>query len=173
MSEDIPKPIHVTAMETLNAALTNVDTLMEKHPSVFQYEKFKKLENKTGYSKVFFLFGAVVAGTLFLIAMGGTQFISDLIGFVYPAYCSFKAIDSANTEEDVQWLTYWVVFASFSIIESAASFLVSWIPFYFFIKLSFLIWLYHPTFLGAQLVYKQVLRPLIIPYMASMQKKVS
>ncbi|GMH73185.1 hypothetical protein TrRE_jg9765 [Triparma retinervis] len=90
-----------------------------------------------------------------------------MYGFVYPAYASFKAIDSADPNDDTQWLTYWVVFAVFSIIESAASILVSWIPFYFFLKLSFLIWLYHPSTLGAVVVYTGVIRPYVLPYMGT------
>jgi len=170
-SSDPPTPSG--AMDTFSKGIANVDGLMKRHPNVFQYEKFAELETSTGYSKVYFLFAASALLSLLLFAIGGTKFISDLIGFVYPAYCSFKAIDAADAEADVQWLTYWVVFASFSIVESAAAFVVGWIPFYFFIKLSFLVWLYHPTFLGAQLIYREVLRPLILPYMKKAQKKVS
>jgi len=161
------------AMDTLHKGVANVDGLMKRHPNVFQYEKFAELESITGYSKVYFLLGASSLLSLLLLAIGGTRFVSDLIGFVYPAYCSFKAIDAADAEADTQWLTYWVVFASFSIVESAAGWIVGWVPFYFFIKLSFLVWLYHPTFLGAQLIYREVLRPLILPYMKTTQKKVS
>ena len=95
---------------------------------------------------------------------GGAKLLSDLLGFIYPAYASFKAIDSADPNDDTQWLTYWVVFACFSIVESALTFVVSWIPFYFFVKLAFLVWLYHPSTLGAVVVYGQVVRPFVMPY---------
>ena len=65
-----------------------------------------------------------------LFALGGAKLVSDLVGFVYPAYASFKAIDSDDPNDDTQWLTYWVVFACSSIVETAANFLISWIPFY-------------------------------------------
>ena len=81
--------------------------------------------------------------------------VADICGFCYPAYMSFKSIESSDTtDDDVQWLTYWVVFALFSIVENFMSFLVSWIPFYFAIKVCFFLWLYHPKFMGAGLVYK-------------------
>ena len=100
--------------------------------------------------------------------------ITDLVSFVYPAYMSFKAIDSSNAADDTQWLTYWVVFSFTSIIESIAGFLTEFIPFYFPLKLAFFVWLYHPKFLGAGLVYSQVIKPFVMPYVeaaSSVQKK--
>ena len=78
-----------------------------------------------------------------IYAMGGMKLVSDLIAFVYPAYMSFKAVESAETTDDTQWLTYWVVFSVFSIVENITAFFVSWIPFYYFIKIGFFMWLYH------------------------------
>ena len=38
---------------------------------------------------------------------------SNVVGFVYPAYMSFKAIETEDdVDDDIQWLTYWVVFGS-------------------------------------------------------------
>ena len=93
-----------------------------------------------------------------IFSLGGTKLMSDLFAFGYPAYMSFKAIDSADPVDDTQWLTYWVVFSLFSIVENMMNFLVSWIPFYHIIKCGFFLWLYHPKFMGAGLVYKQVIK---------------
>lgn len=41
-------------------------------------------------------------------------------------------------------LTYWVVFAAFSILEAFLSVLLRWIPFYFALKLAFLAWCFMP-----------------------------
>lgn len=41
-------------------------------------------------------------------------------------------------------LTYWVVFAAFSILEAFLSVLLHWIPFYFALKLAFLAWCFLP-----------------------------
>lgn len=110
-----------------------------------------------------------------LFFIGGAKLISDLAAFLYPAYESFKAIDSSDgSGADTQWLTYWVVFAIISIFEQCAYFLVQWVPFYFFIKIGFFIWLYHPSTLGAGMIYRAI-RPFILPYleMAKPQKKVA
>ena len=37
--------------------------------------------------------------------------------FAYPAYCSIKALETLNEQDDKKWLTYWVVFAFFSVLE--------------------------------------------------------
>lgn len=92
------------------------------------------------------------------MSVGGTKLFSDIAAFLYPAYMSFKAIDSSEATDDTQWLTYWVVFATFSITESVLTFLVNWIPFYYIIKSAFFTWLYHPKFMGAGLVYKQIIK---------------
>ena len=126
-------------------------------------EKLKELEKKTGVSKVYFFvfFTLLFSGLLYLA--GGAKLIVDLAGFLYPAYMSFKALDTADTADDVQWLTYWVVFATFSIIEQTIGFVTGFIPFYYYIKIAFLVWLYHPSFMGATVLYNQAIRPIILP----------
>lgn len=99
-----------------------------------------------------------------MCVLGGSKLISDLVSFIYPAYMSFKAVDSADPTDDTQWLTYWVVFAFVSIIESCATFFIEYIPMYFFFKLGFFIWCYHPKFLGAGLIYTQLIKPFLMPY---------
>lgn len=34
-----------------------------------------------------------------------------LVGLAYPSYLSFKAVESPAKTDDVQWLTYWTVYA--------------------------------------------------------------
>ena len=107
---------------------------------------------------MYFFVAIVSLFSVIIYSLGGGELISDLFAFAYPAYMSFKAIDTPDKVDDVQWLTYWVVFAMFSIVESVMNFLVSWIPFYFVIKCAFFLWMYHPKFMGASLVYKQIVK---------------
>ena len=125
----------------------------------------KQLEEKFGYSKVFFFLGIYTVMSLFVYLVGGAKLISDLFGFVYPAYMSFKSVDSADSDMSTQWLTYWVVFSTFAIVEQVALFLVEFIPFYYFIKVAFFLWLYHPKFLGAGIIYNDMIRPALLPYL--------
>ena len=55
------------------------------------------------------------------------QLLANIVGFVYPAYCSIKALESTVKNDDTQWLTYWVVFAAFSVVEYFADFIAGWV----------------------------------------------
>ena len=57
------------------------------------------------------------------------------MGFLYPAYCSIKALESSVKNDDTQWLTYWVVFAFFSVVEYFADFIAGWVGLYLFYKM--------------------------------------
>jgi receptor expression-enhancing protein 5/6 len=118
-------------------------------------DRLAEIEKKTGYPKAYFFSAAAFVVTSIISLLGGMKLISDLIGFLYPAYMSFKAIESEGTQDDTQWLTYWVVFATFSILEGSVLFVLEYIPFYFVIKTVFMAWLFHPKFMGAALIYKQ------------------
>jgi receptor expression-enhancing protein 5/6 len=134
------------------------------------------LEEKTGFSKVYFFVGFTAIFSLLLFLAGGAKLMVDLAGFVYPAYMSFKALDTPDSEDDIQWLTYWVVFATFSILEQTVGFITDFIPMYFYLKIAFFVWLYHPQFKGATVLYSKVLRPLVLPYLnkkEKVEKKVS
>ena len=89
----------------------------------------------------------------------GSHVICDLIGIVYPAYMSFKAIESPGAEDDKQWLTYWVVFALTRVSETFFDFFLFWLPFYFLGKLLFLLWLAFPETRGAILIFNRVVAP--------------
>ena len=59
-----------------------------------------------------------------------------------------------------QWLTYWVVYSLFSLLESSL-FLVSWVPLYFELKTVFLLWLVAPQTQGAALIYERAVAPFL------------
>jgi receptor expression-enhancing protein 5/6 len=135
-------------------------------------ELLKKAEDETGVPKVFFfiLAGLLLSGLT--LAVGGFKFVVDLLGFLYPAYMSFKSLE-ANNKDDTQWLTYWVAFSFFSILENVFGFVVAMIPFYYFIKAGTIVWMYHPKTMGAKVVYQQGLRPLLLPYIETTTTKKS
>ena len=127
----------------------------------------KELEEKTGYSKVYFFAGAILLLVTFILGFGGLKLVTDMIGFLYPAYMSFKSMESSPKgvpEDATLWLTYWVIFATLSVAEGLFTFIVNMIPFYYFIKMGLIVWLYHPKTAGAEVFYNQIVRPKIIPY---------
>eukprot|EP01082_Thalassiosira_pseudonana_P003158 g2846.t1 g2846 contig12:911456-912300(+) len=153
----------------LETAITKVDEFLAAYPTACQYDRLRDLEKKTGQPKAYIFFGVVFLIVSVFYSLGGFKLISDVMAFIYPAYMSFKAIESADPVDDTQWLTYWVVFSLFSIVENVASFLIAWIPFYYVIKIAFFAWLCHPKFMGAGLVYKQVVKPFVMPYLAAFE----
>merc|ERR1712146_531222 len=70
-------------------------------------------------------------------------------------------IESKEKDDDTQWLTYWVVYSFFSLLENFISFLLNWIPFYFAFKLAFLVYLFHPKYTGAKTIYDNFLKNLL------------
>jgi hypothetical protein len=41
-----------------------------------------------------------------------------------------KAIESKEKDDDTKWLTYWVTYAFFSLLEFFSDIFLFWIPFY-------------------------------------------
>ena len=52
------------------------------------------------------------------------------------SFYRFKAIESPVREDDTAWLMYWVVFASFNLVEYFTDALLTIFPFYYLGKVS-------------------------------------
>ncbi|PWA03272.1 hypothetical protein BB558_000595 [Smittium angustum] len=83
----------------------------------------------------------------------GARFIVNVIGFGYSAIASINAIESTTKEDDTQWLTYWVIYGSLNLAEYFSGFILYWIPYYYVLKLFFIIYLMHPKTRGAERIY--------------------
>jgi receptor expression-enhancing protein 5/6 len=104
----------------------------------------------------------LIAFTFFCVLIGqGANFFVNLLGVVYPAYMSFKALESEGHADDKQWLCYWVAFGAFTTIDTVTDSLLFWVPFYQPIKLLALLFLAWPETRGAQLVYDRFLQPFL------------
>ena len=93
----------------------------------------------------------------------GASYITCLLAVAYPAFMSFLALESGDEAENTQWLTYWVVYGLFNIVDQFAGFILHFIPFYYFLKLGFLVFLFHPNFKGATYVYDKYLKDAVKP----------
>ena len=91
------------------------------------------------------------------------QIISTLIGVVYPALMTLQALETPSSEDDKMWLTYWLCFSIFMILDKLIEkfYFKKIIPFYFFIKIGILVFLMHPRFKGAEIIHHEVIIPFL------------
>ncbi|WWC64131.1 protein YOP1 [Kwoniella dejecticola CBS 10117] len=129
-----------------------------------KYPLLRNLEQQTKVPKAYgvLALGASSVVLIFFNFLGLAQPVSNLIGWALPAYLSIQAIESPQSNDDKQWLTYWVVFGSLNLAESlGVRAILYWVPMYFVFKTLFTIWLMLPATRGAEVLYYNVLRPVL------------
>merc|ERR1711977_480116 len=100
------------ASQNQGSAFKQFEDFLDKIPIMQQ------LEEKTTIAKVP-LAGGVISVLLLVVLFGwGASVLSMLVGFIYPAFSSFKALEQAGNEIIRFWLIYWVVYACFSVAET-------------------------------------------------------
>lgn len=101
-----------------------------------------------------------VASIVILILFGGTIF-TLVLTVVYPAIQSIKAIESEGGDDDKEWLTYWTIFGIATLADEFAGFLLTFIPFYFYLRPIFFVFLMAPQTKGALFLYNNFVGPLL------------
>ncbi|QLL31562.1 hypothetical protein HG536_0B04260 [Torulaspora globosa] len=133
----------------------------------------QELENRTKLPKSYLAIGAAFVYLLLIfINVGGIgEILANIAGFVVPAYLSLIAVKSAGKEDDTQLLTYWIVFAFLNVIEFWSKAILYLVPFYWFIKTVFLLYLALPQTGGANMVYNVAISPIADKYILPRNKK--
>ncbi|KXN84832.1 Protein YOP1 [Leucoagaricus sp. SymC.cos] len=125
-------------------------------------KELTNFEQRTQIPKTYAVLGALSIVAILHTINSLAAAASNLVGWGLPAYLSFKALETPSPNDDVQWLTYWVVFGFFNFLESFALRLVLYyVPWYYTFKTVFIVWLQLPAFRGAQTTYFTVLRPIL------------
>ena len=121
--------------------LTRPSLQLTKYPLLINFEQ------RTQVPKTYAFLGALVV-LIFLHAVNAfASPISNLLGWALPAYLSVKALETPGHNDDIQWLTYWVVFGFFNFTESfALRAVLYYFPWYFAFKTLFILYLQLPAF---------------------------
>ncbi|ELU03977.1 hypothetical protein CAPTEDRAFT_20933 [Capitella teleta] len=131
----------------------------------------EKVEAKTNVRRLYLVMGLAAFLALYLMVGYGAQFLCNFLGFLYPAYASVKAIESKGKDDDTKWLTYWVVYSGFSLVEFFTDIFLFWIPFYWLLKCVFLLYCMVPTsWNGSIMIYNKVIRPFILKHQAKVDE---
>lgn len=137
-----------------------------------EIKPLKTLSAKLGVKPHTLLGGVFLVVILLLLLEIGSFFLSSIVGYLYPAYMSFKAIESKDKKDDTQWLTFWVVYCVFTIADPVLSMVLSFLPCYYLFKTAFYVYLFHPKFRGAEMFYNLVLKNLLKKLESSVENTV-
>ncbi|KAI8869487.1 hypothetical protein GQ42DRAFT_156172 [Ramicandelaber brevisporus] len=153
-------PHKLTEMDGLKRAHDQYYALLDR--SLHGVTPFHQLQVYTGAPKPYVV--ASMAGLLFLFILFdiGASFITNVVGWAYPAYASIRAIESPASNDDTQWLTYWVVFSFLNVVEYFSGIILYFVPFYMLFKVLFVMWLYAPSTRGAEQLYGMIIRPVFV-----------
>ncbi|KAL4883284.1 TB2/DP1, HVA22 family-domain-containing protein [Aspergillus karnatakaensis] len=118
-------------------------TIAQLDKELSKYPVLNNLERQTSVPKVYVILGLGGIYTFLVFFNIAGELLVNLAGFVLPTYYSLNALFTQGKADDTQWLTYWVVYAFFTVIESAIS-AAYWFPFYYIFKFVLVLWLALP-----------------------------
>ncbi|CDW52322.1 receptor expression enhancing protein 5 [Trichuris trichiura] len=149
----------------VNQVKHDVDAMLSDEATCVGWA-FDKIEEYSGWSreKCFWWFATCLAAYLVVGDYG--DLICNLICIVHPVYMSLWAIEMRDDEENTQWLTYWVIFALFSIVDYASEALMGYFPIYWLAKCVLFLWLSLSIYKGALRVYHFLLRGFVVTFIA-------
>eukprot|EP01016_Furgasonia_blochmanni_P028857 TRINITY_DN3037_c0_g1_i1.p1 TRINITY_DN3037_c0_g1~~TRINITY_DN3037_c0_g1_i1.p1 ORF type:complete len:164 (-),score=13.51 TRINITY_DN3037_c0_g1_i1:111-602(-) len=155
-----------------------MDALMQRLTDAFnlrQYEKNKTLtalSEKLGISVPSLIVGGVTLALFLIIFNYGVSMLTALVGFIYPAYMSFKVVESTHIpigaalssnfgkddyrNELRRWLTYWIVYSLVVCLDPILHMIFGFLgPLYHVGKVLFFVFMFHPATKGSVLVLMQ------------------
>ena len=90
-----------------------------------------------------------------------------LVGTVYPAYATAKAVTAKETDEMTRWCQYWLIFAMMSLVAFAVDMVGSMLPFYWEARVVFALWLVADKFKGATFLCVKYVEPALATHQAT------
>ncbi|QDZ24726.1 HVA22-like protein [Chloropicon primus] len=98
-----------------------------------------------------------------------------VLGYVYPAYACFKAVEIGKPEQLKMWCRYWTIIGLATFAQNLTDQFLFWVPLYYEAKLALVVFLWHPRVNGATYVYESTLQPWLAhhePYIDSKMEEV-
>jgi len=155
------------AKKSFDEMMLDAEQEMESWPLVV------RLSTLTGISKARIIFGTFLAICLTILYTHGWETLANLVGFVYPVYASFKALGTKATDDDTQWLTYWIVYGCLQVVEEFTDAMFKYIPFYYSFKILFLMWCFLPQTQGAMIIFNRIISPILDRYEADIDEELT
>lgn len=115
------------------------------------------IQEKTGIKGIYVILILVLSVILVYFKLF-ESIITNLVGTAYPAFWTIKSIELNSANDQKKWLTYWVVFGSFILVDMFSVVIVKFVPFYFVLKILFLIWLFMPGSNGCTIIYYMLVK---------------
>ncbi len=126
--------------------------------------QLKDISSKAGVETGVILGGSLTLALLTTFLMFGSTILTLCITVLYPACKSIQALESNGLDDDKEWLTYWIIFGLFSLLDDCCGCVLNFIPYFFWIKLAFFIALLLPQVKGAKFIYNTVVKDLLNKY---------
>ena len=143
------------------------DKKSEKPKKISLLEKWQNqmilIQEKTGIKGIYVVIGLVLS-VIFVYLNIFDSIITNLVGTLYPAFWTIKSIENDDLQDQKNWLTYWAVFGSFILVDMFSPIIVKFIPFYFVMKILFLIWLFMPGSSGCKIIYNLIVKKILRKY---------
>ena len=99
---------HPLVQQTSEASQRQLNALDRE---LSKYGFLNEFENRTGVSKTYGVLGVGGAATVIILSnlFGLAQPLTNAVGWLLPTYLSCRALESPQTGDDKQWLTYWII----------------------------------------------------------------
>ena len=80
----------------------------------------------------YYVIGLIFIAVIMLFTGFGANLVCHGVGFIHPFYFTIKSIETKKHE--TRWLIYWIVYGFLGILEPFIFYLLSWIPFFYPLK---------------------------------------
>ena len=152
-------------MDKVNQFTRPLNKYAEKVPQIVEISK------KAGVEPGVLLGAALLVSSLVIIICFGWVLLTVIMTVVYPSVKSIQALETKDTDEDDKyWLTYWILFGIFTLLDSFGGIVLNFIPFYPYLKLLFFIYLMHPKTQGAAFIYSTFVKPILSQHKDKIQR---